>query len=99
MMVTSRAYPSAVDMETEANIQAALETLMANRTTFIIAQRITSVLQADKILILENGRLVAEGTHAELLTHSPIYQEIYQSQLGDDAPDRHISAEGKREWE
>ena len=73
---------SAVDMETEANIQAALATLMANRTTFIVAQRISSVLQADKILILENGRLVAEGTHDELLSHSPIYQEIYDSQLG-----------------
>lgn len=73
---------SAVDMETEANIQAALATLMANRTTFIVAQRISSVLQADKILILENGRLAAEGTHDELLAHSPIYQEIYDSQLG-----------------
>ncbi|MCP4357937.1 MAG: ABC transporter ATP-binding protein, partial [Chloroflexi bacterium] len=75
---------SAVDMETEANIQAALDRLMSNRTTFIIAQRITSVLRADKILLLEHGRLVAEGTHDELLAHSPIYQEIYQSQLGDD---------------
>jgi len=73
---------SAVDMETEANIQAALATLMANRTTFIVAQRISSVLQADKILILENGRLAAEGTHDELLAHNPIYQEIYDSQLG-----------------
>jgi ATP-binding cassette subfamily B protein len=84
---------SAVDIETEANIQAALETLMANCTTFIVAQRITSVLQADKILVLEHGRLVAEGTHEALLGHSPIYQEIYQSQLGDGTPKMNLAGE------
>ncbi len=82
---------SAVDMETEAKIQEALQTLMADRTTFIVAQRITSVLHADKILVLEHGRLAAAGTHAELLSQSPIYQEIYQSQLGEDVPRLHIA--------
>jgi ATP-binding cassette subfamily B multidrug efflux pump len=77
---------SAVDMETEASIQEALVTLMAQRTTFIVAQRITSVLQADQIMVLEHGRLLAQGNHESLLATSPIYQEIYQSQLGDGAP-------------
>ena len=73
---------SAVDLETEAKIQQCSELLMHNRTTFIVAQRINSVLTADKILVLDNGRISAEGTHQQLLTSSPIYQEIYHSQLG-----------------
>ncbi len=74
---------SAVDLETEFKIQAALERLAADRTTFIIAQRITSVLQADQILVLERGRIAARGKHQELLASSRIYQEIFASQLGD----------------
>jgi ATP-binding cassette subfamily B protein len=73
---------SAVDMETEFKIQQALETLMAGRTTFIVAQRISSVLKAVQILVLDAGRIAAQGTHRELLTSSPIYREIYQSQMG-----------------
>jgi ATP-binding cassette subfamily B protein len=73
---------SAVDMETEFKIQQALETLMAGRTTFIVAQRISSVLKADQILVLDGGRIAAQGTHRELLSSSPIYREIYQSQMG-----------------
>jgi len=74
---------SAVDVETEAKIQAALEDLMAERTTFVIAQRISTVLNADKIVVLDQGQIAAEGTHAELMASSPIYREIYESQLGD----------------
>jgi len=74
---------SAVDVETEVKIEAALEGLMANSTTFVIAQRISTVLNADKIVVLDQGRIAAEGTHAELMASSPIYQEIYESQLGD----------------
>jgi ATP-binding cassette subfamily B protein len=73
---------SAVDMETEAKIQQALDTLMQDRTTFIVAQRINSVLNANKIIVLDRGRIAAQGTHQQLLESSPIYQEIYQSQLG-----------------
>ena len=73
---------SAVDMETEARIQDALDQLLAETTTFIVAQRISSVLSADHILILEHGRIAAQGTHRQLLETSPIYQEIYQSQMG-----------------
>jgi ATP-binding cassette subfamily B protein len=73
---------SAVDVETEVKIEAALEELMDTTTTFVVAQRISTVLNADKIVVLERGRIAAEGTHAELMASSPIYQEIYESQLG-----------------
>jgi len=73
---------SAVDVETEVKIQAALEELMADRTSFVIAQRISTVLDADKIVVLDQGQVTATGTHAELMASSPIYQEIYESQLG-----------------
>jgi ATP-binding cassette subfamily B multidrug efflux pump len=74
---------SAVDVETEVNIEAALEQLMADCTTFVIAQRISTVLNADKIVVLDRGQVAAEGTHAELMKSSPIYREIYESQLGE----------------
>jgi len=73
---------SAVDLETEAKIKQALDGLMAGKTTFIVAQRIQSVLNADKIIVLDEGRVHAQGTHQELLRCSPIYGEIYQSQMG-----------------
>lgn len=72
---------SAVDVETEARIQAALAHAQPGQTRFIVAQRISTVLTADKIVVLDDGRIVAEGTHAELLATSPIYHEIYASQL------------------
>ena len=74
---------SAVDFETEAEIEASLAQLHADCTTFIVAQRISTVLNADKIVVLERGQVAAEGTHAELMASSPIYREIYESQLGD----------------
>lgn len=73
---------SAVDVETEVKIQEALEKLMQNRTSFVIAQRISTVLNADKILVLEDGQVAAQGTHRELMESSPIYRDIYESQLG-----------------
>jgi len=73
---------SAVDVGTEAKIEAALEELMAGCTTFVIAQRISTVLNADKIVVLDGGKVAAEGAHAELMASSPIYREIYESQLG-----------------
>jgi ATP-binding cassette subfamily B protein len=73
---------SAVDVATETLIQGALDAWMANRTTIMVAQRISTVLTADKILVLDRGRLVAAGSHAELIATSPIYREIYDSQLG-----------------
>jgi len=77
---------SAVNVETETKIQAALEDIMQNRTSFVIAQRISTVLNADKILVLDDGQIAAEGTHRQLLANSPIYREIYASQLGNGGP-------------
>ena len=74
---------SSVDVETETRIEAALEELMKGKTSFIIAQRISTVLKADKILVLDEGRIAAEGSHSQLMETSPIYKEIYDSQLGD----------------
>ena len=73
---------SSVDVETETKIQTALDELMQGRTCFVVAQRISTVLKADKIIVIEKGRIAAEGTHRQLLKSSPIYQEIYASQLG-----------------
>jgi ATP-binding cassette subfamily B multidrug efflux pump len=74
---------SAVDVETEADIEAALDEWMQGRTSFIIAQRVSTVLNADKIVVLDQGRIAAAGSHSELIAGSPIYREIYESQLGD----------------
>jgi len=76
---------SSVDVETETEIQNALEELMRDRTSFVIAQRISTVLNADKILVLDDGMVAAQGTHRDLLVSSPIYREIYESQLGNGA--------------
>ena len=72
---------SSVDVATEVHIQAALETLMKGRTSFVIAQRISTVINADKILVLEKGEIVAQGKHAQLMEEEPIYAEIYNSQI------------------
>jgi ATP-binding cassette subfamily B multidrug efflux pump len=76
---------SSVDLTTEAQIQKALDRLMKGRTSFVIAQRITTVMSADQILVLDKGAVVAHGRHAELMEDSPIYAEIYNSQLVGDA--------------
>ena len=71
---------SALDAKSEKLVQEALEKELKDTTTFIIAEKIVSVMNADKIIVLDNGRLVAQGTHQELLKNSPIYQEIYATQ-------------------
>jgi ATP-binding cassette subfamily B protein len=76
---------SSVDLETEWRIQQALVRLMRGRTSFVIAQRISTVLNADQILVLDDGAIVARGRHEELLETSEIYAEIYSSQLVDDS--------------
>ena len=71
---------SSVDTETEAEIRESLNTLMENRTTFIIAHRIQSVMNADLILVLDNGRIVQKGRHADLLKEEGLYRKIYDIQ-------------------
>jgi ATP-binding cassette subfamily B protein len=72
---------SSVDLNTEAQIQKALDTLMKGRTSFVIAQRISTVMNADKILVLDKGEIVEQGRHADLMEESAIYAEIYNSQI------------------
>jgi ATP-binding cassette subfamily B multidrug efflux pump len=81
---------SSVDTETERLIQLALEVLMRGRTSFVIAQRLSTVRLADRILVLERGRIAASGTHAELLRTSGLYADIYYRQL---APQRSPGSE------
>lgn len=73
---------SACDVATEARIQDAISEMMAGVTKFIVAQRISSVITADRIVLLSQGKIVALGNHAELLSSNSLYQEIYESQLG-----------------
>ena len=75
---------SSVDVSTEYEIQKALDELMDGRTSFVIAQRISTVLNADQILVLDQGEVVSRGVHEELMENSPIYAEIYHSQLAED---------------
>ncbi len=77
---------SSVDAETERLIQRALDRLMAGRTTFVIAHRVSTVRRADLILVLDEGRIVQRGTHAELIARPGIYRQIYDLQLQKDEP-------------
>jgi ATP-binding cassette subfamily B protein len=74
---------SSVDVETETKIQDAMKDWLQNSTSFVVAQRISTVLHADQIVVIDQGQVAAQGTHAELMRSSSIYQEIYASQLGD----------------
>jgi ATP-binding cassette, subfamily B, multidrug efflux pump len=74
---------SSVDVETETKIQDELEGQDYPHTSLVIAQRISTVLKADKIVVIDGGRIVAAGRHRQLMQSSPIYREIYDSQLGD----------------
>jgi ATP-binding cassette subfamily B protein len=71
---------SSVDTETESQIRAALNHLMLNRTTFIIAHRIQSVMAADLILVFDKGEIIQQGTHQELMKTSGMYRQIYDIQ-------------------
>jgi ATP-binding cassette subfamily B protein len=72
---------SSVDTETEHLIQRALDNLMDGRTSFVIAHRLSSVQKADTILVVDQGRIAAQGTHGELIRSSGVYADIYHQQL------------------
>jgi ABC-type multidrug transport system fused ATPase/permease subunit len=74
---------SALDAESERLVQEALERSMRNRTTFIVAHRLSTVMRADKVLVMERGRLVERGTPAELLALRGAYWRLYQSQFAE----------------
>lgn len=87
---------ASVDTSTEALIQQAFNRLMQGRTTFVIAHRLSTVRRADLILVLDQGRIAARGTHAELLQQSQLYAEIYHQQL---APQESNQPESKSDQE
>jgi ATP-binding cassette subfamily B protein len=82
---------SAVDVATEARIKESLRAYARGLTCILIAQRITSVMDADRILVLDEGDIVGSGTHAELLQSCRVYQEIYRSQIGKEVQ-AHVSS-------
>ncbi|MFY8130087.1 MAG: ABC transporter ATP-binding protein, partial [Burkholderiaceae bacterium] len=71
---------SALDSESERQVQLALERLMQNRTTLVIAHRLSTIEKADRILVLESGRLAEQGTHQQLLAHNGLYAHLYRLQ-------------------
>jgi subfamily B ATP-binding cassette protein MsbA len=72
---------SALDTDSERHIQAALETLMKDRTTFVIAHRLSTVEKADRILVMEAGEIIEQGSHADLLAQEGRYAQLYQNQF------------------
>jgi subfamily B ATP-binding cassette protein MsbA len=74
---------SALDTESEKMVQNALNNLMANRTTFVIAHRLSTVLHADKIVVIEQGEIVQTGTHEHLLERGGLYKKLYDMQFQD----------------
>ena len=75
---------SALDLATDARLRAALEPVTRDAVTVIVAQRVSTIVRADQILVLEEGRIVGLGTHRDLLESCPTYQEIVESQFVDD---------------
>ena len=76
---------SALDLSTDARLRAALKPLLANAAVLIVAQRVSTIADADEIIVLDNGAVVGRGTHEELMAANGTYAEIVQSQIGQGA--------------
>ena len=76
---------SALDQATDRQLRAAIREMDSRPTVFIVSQRTASIRQADRILVMDDGKLVGNGTHEELLESCPVYREIYESQYGGEA--------------
>lgn len=81
---------SALDMRTDRQLRTNLKENLGNATKIIVAQRISSILDVDQILVLDNGMIVGKGSHRELLKTCPLYQEIARLQLGEEALEHEI---------
>ena len=75
-----------LDSESEAAVQRALDTALAGRTSLVIAHRLSTVRNADQILVVEGGRIVQRGTHTELLARGGLYADLYRTQFADEVP-------------
>ena len=84
---------SALDFATDAALRQAIRKMAGSLTIFIVSQRASSIRSADRILLLDDGRLVGSGNHEELLAQNQIYQEIYYSQFPEEKPNRPPSDE------
>jgi len=76
---------SALDMKTDKELRGKLKESMGEATVIMVAQRVSSIIDADRILVLDKGKIVGNGTHKELLKHCPLYYEIAALQLGEEA--------------
>lgn len=72
---------SSIDTRTELEVQTALDHLMQGRTTFVVAHRLSTIENADQILVMEKGRIVERGTHRQLMEHNGLYAKLYYSQF------------------
>lgn len=72
---------SSLDSESEAQVQEALNRLMKNRTTFIIAHRLSTVQHADRIVVLDQGKIVQQGNHQQLVVEEGLYKQLYELQF------------------
>ena len=77
-----------LDSESEAAVHRALDTALAGRTSLVIAHRLSTVRNADLILVVDGGRIVERGTHAELLARGGLYADLYRTQFADELPSR-----------
>jgi len=88
---------SSLDYESEAIVQEALSNLIKGRTTLVVAHRLSTVQQADRIMVLDKGRIAEVGTHAQLLRHNGIYRRLYDRQFRDDEPEPTVGPEPAEE--